>query len=396
MRLLLAIFFASFGLAQVSTARLEGVILDPSGSAVSGAVVVAVSKATALSFSTTSSEQGMYTLLSLSPGEYTVTVEARGFRKTVLSNVILVVAGTTTENMRLELGPLAETVTVQAKDTAIRIADSQGSHEAAIRDVEVLPQLERYPITLALFQPGIQIAGGNLVFSRVNGMRAGSNVSKLDGIDANDPWAPALLWSLFSTTDSTQEFRIITYGAKAEYGRNAGAQIEMITRSGTNRWSGNVSNHLRNTLLNANDFFNNSSATLVPRPKFIQNIFGASLGGPPIRNQTFFFGSYQGRRLRQAAVRLRDVLTPSARTGIFQWRPDLSFCGSVFRYCAQRSTRPWNRHPNRRADPLASRARRIAFGPIHHTSRPSSRAAGQDVIPAKLGRRQGHGCLQQQ
>lgn len=169
MRFLLAIFFASGSLAQVSTARLEGVILDPSGSAVSGAMVVAVSKATALSFSTTSTEQGIYALLSLSPGEYTVTVEAQGFRKTVLSSVILSVASTTTETIRLEIGPLAETVTVTAKEMAVRTADSQGSHEAAIRDVEVLPQLERYPITLALFQPGIQIAGGNLVFSRAMG-----------------------------------------------------------------------------------------------------------------------------------------------------------------------------------------------------------------------------------
>jgi hypothetical protein len=121
------------------------------------------------------------------------------------------------------------------RDVACPSGDSQFSRAITMHDVETLPQLERYPITLALFQPGVQVAGGNVVNSRLNGARGGSNVTTVDGIDATDPWGPALLWSVFSTTDSTQEFRMIRHGAKAQYGRNAGAQIEMVTRSGTNR-----------------------------------------------------------------------------------------------------------------------------------------------------------------
>ena len=111
---------------------------------------------------------------------------------------------------------------------------------------------------------------------------------------------------------------MIRHGAKAQYGRNAGAQIEMVTRSGTNRWTGNISNHLRNTVLNANEFFSNSTG--LARPKFIQNTFAATIGGPIVRNRTFVFGSYQGRRLRQDVLRNRDVLTATARDGIFRWR----------------------------------------------------------------------------
>jgi hypothetical protein len=111
---------------------------------------------------------------------------------------------------------------------------------------------------------------------------------------------------------------MITYSAKAEYGRTSGAQIEMITRSGTNQFHGGLSEYLRNRLLDANDFFNN--ATGIVRPKLVYNGFGATLGGPVRRNRTFFLASYQGIREAFDAVRNQSVLTDQAKSGVFRWR----------------------------------------------------------------------------
>src|SRR5207237_6641530 len=137
-------------------------------------------------------------------------------------------------------------------------SDSQVDRVVALHDLELLPQLERNPITLAIFQPGVQIRGGNIGLSRINGTRQGSNSIRVDGIDATESISPALAFSSNATTDSIGEFRMVTQGGAAEYGSHAGAQVEMITRSGTNQWSGNAFDYLRNTALNANDFFNNS------------------------------------------------------------------------------------------------------------------------------------------
>ena len=112
---------------------------------------------------------------------------------------------------------------------------------------------------------------------------------------------------------------MVLNGARAEYGRNAGAQVELITRSGTNSFNGNLFDYLRNTALNANSFFSNAAG--IPRPKLIQNIFGGSLGGPVRRDRTFFFFNYQGRRQQSDLVSNRTVLTPEAKRGIFRWRP---------------------------------------------------------------------------
>ncbi|MGH9671585.1 MAG: TonB-dependent receptor domain-containing protein, partial [Bryobacteraceae bacterium] len=217
-----------------------------------------------------------------------------------------------------EVGQVAETVTVEANVERIQTSESHHGRVITMRDIDVLPQLGRTPIILAVFQPGVQINPGDVTFSRVNGLRQGSNNAKLDGIDVNDSVVPRLGLSLTAVnTDSIGEFRVVTNGGKAEYGRSAGGQVEMITTSGTNQWHGNAFDYLRNHVLHANGFFSNISRT--PRPKFIQNIFGGSIGGPILKDRTFIFGNYQGRRVRQEIVRNRTVLTPEAKSGAFRW-----------------------------------------------------------------------------
>jgi hypothetical protein len=326
---LIAACFTTTSVAQVTTGRIEGIVRDASGAIIPGASVSVVNNKTQSRSETLSNDQGLFVIASLLPGEYTVTAEAQGFRKAVRTGVLVTVGATTAEQISLEIGQVSESVTVESKTERVQVSDSQIARAVTLRDIEVLPQLGRTPITLAIFQPGVQIDGGNEGFSRVNGTRQGSNNTKLDGIDVNDAVVPRLGLSLTANnTDSVEQFRVVTNGGKAEYGRSAGAQVELITRSGGNQWSGSAFDYLRNTVLHANNFFNNTSGQA--RPKFIQNIYGFSLGGPIMKEKFFIFGNFQGRRTAQEIIRNRLVPTAEAKTGIFRWRPPGSTAISSF------------------------------------------------------------------
>ncbi|MBX9601820.1 MAG: TonB-dependent receptor [Bryobacteraceae bacterium] len=313
---------------QIQTGRIEGTVQDSSGAVIPGAKLSAINVKTQVKVDMEADASGYYIFPSLQPGFYTVSAEAPGFRKASVTNIELNLGVTLRQDIRLEVGTVTDTVTVEA--SAVRVQTSEATIQRAVtmRDIDTLPQLARNPIALATFQPGVQIGttAGDPSFARINGLRQGSNNNTLDGIDVNDSVLPRLGLTLNATnTDSVEEFRIITNGAKAEYGRNAGGQVELITRSGTNRFSGNLFEYHRNTVLNANNFFNNTSGQ--QRPKFIQNQFGGSFGGPVLipkvyngKDKLFFFYNYQGSRVAQQVVRNRTVLTPEAKQGIFRWR----------------------------------------------------------------------------
>jgi len=306
-------------LAQTSVSRLEGVVTDQSGAVIPGAKVTALNVRTDVSAETTTTAAGIYVFPSLQPGAYTVSAEAPGFRKQVRTNLTLLVSVIVSENFKMEVGQVTESVVVEANTERVNIAESQLGRSITLRDIDTLPQLGRAPIILSVFQPGVQVDPSDTTFSHVNGNRQGSNNSTLDGIDVNDAVVPRLgLTMTANNVDSVSEFRVVTTGGKAEYGRSAGAQVELVTRSGTNLFHGNAFDYLRNTDLNANNFFNNSSG--VQRPKFIQNIFGGSFGGPLRHDRLFVFGNFQGTRTIQDIVRNRTVLTPEAKRGIFRWK----------------------------------------------------------------------------
>ena len=322
--LLILLCFAFSVLAQPPVSRLEGAVEDPSGGAVIGARITAENWQTGYKITAFSDSRGFYVFLSLPPGPYSVTTEAAGFRRTVLSGLVLDVSSTVTAPIHLELGATSETVNVVAKETPVQSTDAQGGGVVARTDIDILPQQERNPMKLVVFQPGVQVTAGSVGLSRVNGARQGSNEVKLDGIDIGEPITPALGYATPLPGDLVEEFRVITYSAKAEYGRNSGAQIEIISRSGTNQLHGGMFEYLRNKALNANDFFHNATPGGIPRPKLIYNAFGASLGGPVRRNRTFFFASWQENRENQEATRNSLVLTDTAKSGTFRWQPPCS------------------------------------------------------------------------
>lgn len=310
---------AGAGRAQISTSRLEGTVQDSTGAVIPGAKVEIVNVKTQIGGATTCDAEGRFAFPSLPPSEYTLSVEAAGFRKAVRSNLVLNVAETVSEVVRLEVGAVTDSVVVEANAVRVQTTDAQIARTITLRDINILPQLGRGPIMLSVFMPGAQIDPSDVTFTRLNGTRQGSSNASLDGIEVNDPVAPRQGLSMTpNTTDSVEEFRVVTNGGKAEYGRNAGGQIQMITRSGTNSFHGGAWDYLRNTRLNANNFFNNQSGQ--SRPAYIRNIFGGKFEGPVLKDKTFFFGNYEGTRTRQQVVRNRTVLTPQAKQGLFRWQ----------------------------------------------------------------------------
>ncbi|MBM3762521.1 MAG: TonB-dependent receptor [Acidobacteria bacterium] len=315
--------------AQIQNARVEGNVLDNSGATIPGAKLSIVNVKTQFKSEAESSAQGFYFFPSLPPGMYTLTAEAGGFRKSTLANIEINVGVNIRQDIKLEVGAVGESITVEFNAVRVQTAEATIQRAVTLRDIDTLPQLGRGPIALATYQPGVQLgtSPNDPSFARVNGMRQGSNNTTLDGIDVNDAVLPRLgLTMNANNTDSVEEFRIITNGAKAEYGRNAGGTVELITRSGTNRFSGNLFEYHRNTVLNANNFFNKSSGMELLRPRFIQNQFGGSIGGPVLipkvfngKNKLFFFYNFQGTRTAQEVVRNRTVFTPEAKAGIFRW-----------------------------------------------------------------------------
>jgi hypothetical protein len=275
------------GWAQVATSRLEGTVFDPTGAVVPDASIKCRSETTGQEVAATSGQDGSFAFPSLSPGTYSLIVEARGFNTEVMTGVEIRIATTTALRPTLQLGRTDQFITVAASRTNVQLSDAQGGGVIDQQDIDILPQVERNPVRLAIFQPGVQVSAGTLGVSRVNGTRQGSVMVKLDGIDVMDNVAPALGFAGVPTSDSIQEFRVLTHSARAEYGRAGGGQIEMLSRSGTNRWNATLFHFHRNTALNANDFFNNSGS--LARPKFIYNNFGGSVGGPLRRDRTFFF-----------------------------------------------------------------------------------------------------------
>lgn len=227
-----------------------------------------------------------------------MTVQAPGFKRAVIDDISLTVAQNLSQNVTLDLGAVSDTIDVRADAVSVQVNEAQTSQVVTMKDIDTLPQLSRAVSTsLAILMPGVQIVPGG--GGRVNGLRNGSNNTTLDGMYVSDPTGPSLGQALTgANTDSVGDFRLVTSGSNAEYGYNAGANIQMITRSGGNRLNLTLFEYLRNTLLNANNFFSNSTGTATP--KLIQNVYDGSLGGPisiTRRFSSIFRGSAPIRKL---------------------------------------------------------------------------------------------------
>ena len=302
---------------------LSGTVKDPQGSVVPGAEITIVNQATGATRRAISSDEGRFQFALVIPGTYQVKAEMTGFKTSVVSDVLLQVDTPLQLNLQLELGELSEIVTVTSDAVAVlNTLDATIGNTFNERQVVELPLNSRNVVNLLTLQPGVTAQG------EVSGARRDQSNLTLDGIDVNDqqsagsqpgldssqPGSPqALVPVLRITPDSVQEFRVTVSNPSASQGRSSGGQVSLITKSGGNDFHGSLYEFHRNTVHTANDFFSNRIGN--ERPVLLRNLFGASIGGPMVKDRAFFFFNYEGRRDRSQTSVLRTVPLPHLGQG---------------------------------------------------------------------------------
>ena len=309
--------FAGACLAQETTATVAGQVQDATGAGIAGARVTARNVQTGLERTTTTTESANYTLPLLPIGTYDVSAEKDGFKKMVQTGVVLQVDAHARVDFNLQIGTASDSVQVTAE---VPLTQTDSSSVGSVIDntkVVELPLNGRQFYNLALLVPGVAPSAQGSILSfrggfNVAGASELNNNFTLNGLDNNNQLlsAPAFRPSV----DAIQEFKILTGVFPAEYGRNSGSQVIVTTKSGTNGFHGTVFEFLRNQVLDAANFFTPSNAA---KPAFKQNQFGGTLGGPIIRNKTFFFASYEGTRSTQQITALTNVPTVAMVNGDF-------------------------------------------------------------------------------
>ncbi|MGA7048429.1 MAG: carboxypeptidase regulatory-like domain-containing protein, partial [Candidatus Sulfotelmatobacter sp.] len=306
--------------AQGTGGRILGRVADPTGALLGGVKVTAINQATGVGRDTQTSDSGDYVFPDLPVGTYTLSFELAGFKKDVRKSISLDVNQVITLNMAMQLGEAQEVVDVTSEAPLVDTTSTQLGAVVNNRSVNELPLNARDTYQFLQLQPGVQSqlgsSGGTFYGSddagavSVNGGRTRANNFSVNGGDANDQFVN--LPTIQPTPDAIEEFRVISNTFDAEYGRNSGAVVNVITKSGTNQWHGDVYEYFRNTVLNAQGFFN------TVKPQENQNQFGGTFGGPIKKDRTFFFISYEGRRVRQGISGQTVIVpTPQERSGVF-------------------------------------------------------------------------------
>ncbi len=328
---LCACVFTSIAFAQFESATLTGVVTDAAGAVVPGANVRAVNEATNLESAAVTNAEGRFQFPNLRPGSYRVIAGAPGFKQFVAAGVVLQVNQAARLDIQLTVGAVNEEVLVTGEAPLL---ETESSSRGAVIDhtkMIELPLNGRDYNQLALLSPGVlaptprlQSIGFRGAFN-VNGNRAFQNAFQLDGVD-NTSYSNSFrglnVQLIQPSVEALQEFKIQTNAYSAEFGRSAGALVNAVIRSGTNQIHGSAYDFLRNSVLDASNFFANRGG--LNKPFRQRNQFGASFGGPVVKNRTFFFGDYEGLRDAAATVRLTSVPQPIWRQGLFAtpiWNP---------------------------------------------------------------------------
>jgi len=279
-----ALVITAMAWGQGANGNISGNVSDASGAAVAGAAVIATDVGTGVRTTATTNEIGLYRFVDLPPGMYTITVEAKGFRKTTLSAQRLVVATPLRMDVTLEIGEVSTSVTVESIAALVNTEDAQlGETMTQVDDLPILSgNGGRNALTLVGLQPGVTMTtAGSATTSigpfAVNGQRTQANNFMLDGADSNDLAINVPDVVNVISPNALGEFRVVTGAMKAEYGRDSGAIVESTIKSGANGFHGELTEIFRNKDLNANNFFSNEAS--LPRPQYISNDFDANLGG---------------------------------------------------------------------------------------------------------------------
>src|SRR5208282_441225 len=316
----ICVFVPTLLSAQGANGRIVGRIADPTGAVLAQAKVTLTNEATAISRDSLTNDSGDYSFVNVAPGTYTLQFELTGFKTNVQKSVTVDVNQVVTLNSTLQIGASQETVEVTSEAPQVDTTSTQLGAVINDRSVNELPLNSRDTYQFLQLQPGVQSqlgSSGSLFFGSddpgsvsVNGGRTRANNFSVNGGDANDQFVNTP--TIQPTPDAVEEFRVITNTFDAEYGRNSGSVVNVITKSGTNAFHGNVYEYFRNTVLDAQGFLNTT------RPQLNENQFGGTFGGAIIKDRTFFFASYEGRRIRSGQPgQLLNVPTSGQRNGDF-------------------------------------------------------------------------------
>ena len=320
---LLGVIIFGQALWAQSYASVSGTVTDPSKAVVSGAAVELVNINTHTKRETTADKNGFYQFAQVLPDTYEITVNAAGFAAKTITGLRLLVNSPSTVDVPLVVASIGQTVSVNAAAESVNLTDASLGNVIDTEAITQLPLFARNPAGLLAFQPGVTTFTANKAPTddrngAVNGGKSDQANITLDGVDVNEqqtrpPFTPALRVTL----DSVQEFRSTTLNPTADQGRSSGAQIALVTKSGTDSLHGSLYEYNRNTVTAADDYF--LSRDGIKTPALNINVFGASVGGPILKHKAFFFLNYEGRRDASATSELRTVPTATARQGIVQY-----------------------------------------------------------------------------
>src|SRR5215813_9103571 len=299
-------------IAWAQNGTISGTITDSSGAVVPGAQVTARDVQTDASRATNTNSQGFYEFLTLKPSSYEVTVAAKGFEKAIKRDVKVVVGLESHLDVALTPGSVSEIVEVKGEVPLIEPDKTNVSYSIETAQIESLPLQGRQFLDLALLTPGAvaQAPGTQAGGLNVSGMRSQSNNFTLDGVSINDPQVNGPL-NGFRIADAVQEFNVNTSIASTDLGRSSGAQVAVITKSGTNRYHGSGFYYGRNEALDANDWFLNQGGQ--PKNTLRRHQYGGTIGGFAIRDKTFWFFSFEGFRQKNPLPQSSTVPTLAAR-----------------------------------------------------------------------------------
>ncbi len=333
---LVILCLAASARAQDTTGTILGTITDSSGAVLPGVTVSVKHVDTGQTRTVITDASGRYRLPLLPSGAYEITVQLSGFQTVVRSGVTLTVGQEALVDTQMTIGNLSESIQVDAAAPLVETTTGTISHVVNEQQLNALPLNGRDFSQLALLQPGVVMSRSSVNGSNVGqgikisvaGSRPSQNLFTLDGTAYNDALnnTPSSANGVMTGVETIKEFRVITNAMSAEYGRAGGGVFNVVTKSGTNNFTGSAFEFFRDSALDSKDFFDDE------KPDFRRNQFGGSFGGPVVKNRTFFFSSYEGLREHKGITQVATVLDDNARRGILPGRATVAIPATILPY----------------------------------------------------------------
>jgi hypothetical protein len=333
---LLFVLSVAIARAQDTTGTILGTITDASGAVLPGVTVSIKNTDTSQSRTVVSDAAGRYRVPLLAPGHYEVTAQISGFQTMVRSGITVTVGQQAVVDARMSLGNVSESITVEGAAPLVETTTGTISNVVTEQQLGSMPLNGRDITQLVLLQPGVVMSRSSVQGSNVGqgtkmsvaGSRPSQNMFTLDGTAYNDALnnTPASANGVMTGVETIKEFRVVTNAMSAEYGRAGGGVFNVVTKSGTNNFTGSAFEFFRDDKLDGKNYFDDE------KPDFRRNQFGGSFGGPILKNRTFFFGSYEGLREHKGITQVATVLDDSGRRGILPGQAPITIPAAILPY----------------------------------------------------------------